>query len=108
MGNLPGDVDVVGLSGTSGGAICAALAWDGLVRATQSSRSGNCRNSGSRWQPEDIASFQTEAPPGFPLAFADGLCVTQQSEAKVDVQVSDSGRKAITVSMPIESAFTYS
>jgi NTE family protein len=29
---LPRDVDVVALSGTSGGAICAALAWDGLVR----------------------------------------------------------------------------
>jgi NTE family protein len=32
LGNLPGDVEVVALSGTSGGAICAALAWDGLVR----------------------------------------------------------------------------
>jgi NTE family protein len=32
MGSLPEDVDVVALSGTSGGAICAALAWDGLVR----------------------------------------------------------------------------
>jgi len=32
MGALPTDVDVVALSGTSGGAICAALAWDGLVR----------------------------------------------------------------------------
>jgi NTE family protein len=31
IGNLPKDVDVVALSGTSGGAICAALAWDGLV-----------------------------------------------------------------------------
>jgi NTE family protein len=30
--NLPDQVDVVALSGTSGGAICAALAWDGLVR----------------------------------------------------------------------------
>jgi NTE family protein len=29
---LPSDVDVVALSGTSGGAMCAALAWDGLVR----------------------------------------------------------------------------
>jgi NTE family protein len=29
---LPDDVDVVALSGTSGGAICAALAWDGLIR----------------------------------------------------------------------------
>ena len=30
--DLPPRVDVVALSGTSGGAICAALAWDGLVR----------------------------------------------------------------------------
>jgi NTE family protein len=30
--DLPEDVDVVAISGTSGGAICAALAWDGLVR----------------------------------------------------------------------------
>jgi NTE family protein len=29
---LPGDVQLVALTGTSGGAICAALAWDGLVR----------------------------------------------------------------------------
>jgi NTE family protein len=29
---LPEDVNVVALSGTSGGAICATLAWDGLVR----------------------------------------------------------------------------
>ena len=32
MEEMPEDVDVVALSGTSGGAICAALAWDGLVR----------------------------------------------------------------------------
>jgi NTE family protein len=32
LGNLPDDVDVVALSGTSGGAICAALAWEGLLR----------------------------------------------------------------------------
>jgi NTE family protein len=30
--DLPQDVEIVGISGTSGGAICAALAWDGLVR----------------------------------------------------------------------------
>jgi NTE family protein len=30
--HLPKDVDVVALSGTSGGALCAALAWDGLLR----------------------------------------------------------------------------
>jgi NTE family protein len=32
LARLPEDVEVVALSGTSGGAICAALAWDGLVR----------------------------------------------------------------------------
>jgi NTE family protein len=32
MEAMPEDVDVVALSGTSGGAICAALAWDALVR----------------------------------------------------------------------------
>jgi NTE family protein len=32
LGDLPEDVEVVALSGTSGGAICASLAWDGLVR----------------------------------------------------------------------------
>ncbi len=31
LANLPGDVEVVVLSGTSGGAFCAALAWDGLL-----------------------------------------------------------------------------
>lgn len=30
--DLPRDVEIVALSGTSGGAMCAALAWDGLVR----------------------------------------------------------------------------
>lgn len=30
--NIPEEVDIVALSGTSGGAMCAALAWDGLVR----------------------------------------------------------------------------
>jgi NTE family protein len=30
--SLPDDVELVALTGTSGGAICAALAWDGLVR----------------------------------------------------------------------------
>lgn len=29
--HLPRDVEIVALSGTSGGAMCAALAWDGLV-----------------------------------------------------------------------------
>jgi len=32
MAKLPADAEIVALSGTSGGAICAALAWDGLVR----------------------------------------------------------------------------
>ena len=30
--SLPPEVEVVALSGTSGGAMCAALAWDGLLR----------------------------------------------------------------------------
>ena len=29
---FPGDLELAALTGTSGGAICAALAWDGLVR----------------------------------------------------------------------------
>ena len=33
LNHLPEEVDLVALSGTSGGAICAALAWDGLLRA---------------------------------------------------------------------------
>ena len=32
LGNLPEEVEVVALSGTSGGALCATLAWDGLLR----------------------------------------------------------------------------
>lgn len=32
MSAIPEDVELVALSGTSGGAICAALAWDALVR----------------------------------------------------------------------------
>jgi NTE family protein len=32
LDRLPEEVDVVALSGTSGGAMCAALAWDGLLR----------------------------------------------------------------------------
>jgi NTE family protein len=32
MEDLPDDVEVVALTGTSGGAICASLAWDGFVR----------------------------------------------------------------------------
>jgi NTE family protein len=32
MAGLPDDVEVVALTGTSGGAICAALAWEGFVR----------------------------------------------------------------------------
>jgi NTE family protein len=33
LGSLPDEIEVVAVSGTSGGAMCAALAWDGLVRA---------------------------------------------------------------------------
>ncbi|HKQ71056.1 MAG TPA: patatin-like phospholipase family protein [Polyangiaceae bacterium] len=32
LGDIPEEVEVVALSGTSGGALCAALAWDGLLR----------------------------------------------------------------------------
>jgi NTE family protein len=32
LGDLPDDVEVVALTGTSGGAICAALAWEGFLR----------------------------------------------------------------------------
>ncbi len=32
LANMPEEVEVVALSGTSGGALCASLAWDGLVR----------------------------------------------------------------------------
>lgn len=32
LGDLDEEIEIVGLSGTSGGGICAALAWDGLVR----------------------------------------------------------------------------
>ncbi|HXN32777.1 MAG TPA: patatin-like phospholipase family protein [Polyangiaceae bacterium] len=32
LAELPEEVEVVALSGTSGGAICAALAWEGLLR----------------------------------------------------------------------------
>jgi NTE family protein len=32
LGKLPGDVELVSLTGTSGGALCATLGWDGLVR----------------------------------------------------------------------------
>lgn len=32
LGRLPTGVDLVALSGTSGGALCATLAWDGLLR----------------------------------------------------------------------------
>jgi NTE family protein len=32
MTRIPDDIDIVALSGTSGGAICATLAWDGLIR----------------------------------------------------------------------------
>jgi NTE family protein len=33
LANLPEEVEVVALSGTSGGALCASLAWDGLLRS---------------------------------------------------------------------------
>jgi NTE family protein len=39
--DLPEDVEIVALSGTSGGAICAALAWDGLLRGDRERASRN-------------------------------------------------------------------
>ncbi len=47
MENLPDDADVVALSGTSGGAVCAALVWDGLVH---DDRSRAVRKLGSFWR----------------------------------------------------------
>jgi NTE family protein len=44
--SLPGDVEVAGLSGTSGGAICASLAWSGLV---QNDPKGAIRKLRSFW-----------------------------------------------------------
>lgn len=32
LGRIPDGVEIVALSGTSGGALCATMAWDGLVR----------------------------------------------------------------------------
>jgi NTE family protein len=32
LANIPKEVEIVALSGTSGGALCASLAWDGLLR----------------------------------------------------------------------------
>jgi NTE family protein len=32
LSDMPDDIELVALSGTSGGAMCAALAWDGLLR----------------------------------------------------------------------------
>lgn len=32
LNDIPEDVEIVALSGTSGGAICATLAWDGILR----------------------------------------------------------------------------
>jgi len=41
LSDVPEDVEVVALSGTSGGALCATLAWEGLVRGDP--RSGVAR-----------------------------------------------------------------
>jgi NTE family protein len=45
--NTPGDVEVAGLSGSSGGAICAALAWSGIV---QNDAKGAIRKLRSFWR----------------------------------------------------------
>ncbi len=44
LGRLPEEVDVVALSGTSGGAMCAALAWDGLLRGDPQLASEKLKN----------------------------------------------------------------
>jgi NTE family protein len=49
--NLPEDVEIVALSGTSGGAMCAALAWDGLLRRDPKRA---CENLEAYWR--DIAA----------------------------------------------------
>lgn len=47
MEGLPDDIELVALSGTSGGAICAALAWDGLLH---DDRARAARKLVSFWQ----------------------------------------------------------
>lgn len=44
--DLPEEVEIVGISGTSGGAMCAALAWDGLVHGD---RERSIRKLGEFW-----------------------------------------------------------
>ncbi len=41
--HLPEEVELVALSGTSGGALCATLAWDGLLRGEPQRASGQLR-----------------------------------------------------------------
>lgn len=43
MERLPEDVELVAFSGTSGGALCATLAWDGLVRGDPASSARKLR-----------------------------------------------------------------
>jgi NTE family protein len=52
--NLPSNVEIVAISGTSGGAICAALAWDGLVRGDLPRA---CSSLDRFWK-EDVAAHQ--------------------------------------------------
>jgi NTE family protein len=49
LSNPPDDVEVVALSGTSGGAICATLAWDGLVRGARAAPGRGYSLSGRPW-----------------------------------------------------------
>lgn len=46
LSDLPEDVEVVALSGTSGGAICATLAWEGLLRRDLAAA---CEKLGAFW-----------------------------------------------------------
>ena len=46
LARLPEEVEIVALSGTSGGALCASLAWDGLLRGD---RERSIRKLGEFW-----------------------------------------------------------
>ena len=62
LSHLPEEVDVVALSGTSGGALCAALAWDGLLRGEPERSSRQLKRfweSMSASEPWDLMLNQT-------------------------------------------------
>src|SRR6478672_11041307 len=47
LARLPEEVEIVALSGTSGGALCASLAWDGLLRGD---RGRSIQKLGAFWE----------------------------------------------------------